>query len=67
MGDLFEGKVALVTGAGAARGPATARDFVGEGAAVVLTGPDQDAIHRAADQLPSQEAPSSRPKGSVRT
>src|SRR3954454_22445641 len=47
----FEGKVALVTGAAAGMGLATARAFAEAGAAVVLADFKEDAVKAAADEL----------------
>jgi NAD(P)-dependent dehydrogenase (short-subunit alcohol dehydrogenase family) len=47
----FNGKVALVTGAGSGIGLATARAFAAAGAAVVLADVDQPAVRSAAEQL----------------
>src|SRR5947209_2301554 len=47
----FSGKVALVTGAAAGMGLATARAFAEAGAAVVLADFKEDAVHAAAREL----------------
>jgi NAD(P)-dependent dehydrogenase (short-subunit alcohol dehydrogenase family) len=47
----FTGKVALVTGAAAGMGLATARAFAGAGAAVVLADFKEDAVKAAAEEL----------------
>ena len=47
----FEGKVALVTGAGSGMGLATARAFAEAGASVMLADVRKDAVHSAAEQL----------------
>jgi NAD(P)-dependent dehydrogenase (short-subunit alcohol dehydrogenase family) len=47
----FTGKVALVTGASAGMGLATARAFAAAGAAVVLADIKDDAVYKAADAL----------------
>lgn len=47
----FQGKVALVTGAGSGMGLATARAFAGCGAAVVLADIDASAVEAAAEEL----------------
>jgi NAD(P)-dependent dehydrogenase (short-subunit alcohol dehydrogenase family) len=47
----FSGKVALVTGAAAGMGLATARAFAGAGAAVVLADFKEDAVKAAAETL----------------
>jgi meso-butanediol dehydrogenase/(S,S)-butanediol dehydrogenase/diacetyl reductase len=48
----FEGKVAIVTGAGSGIGEATARRLSGEGAAVVLADRDAGSVRRVAASLP---------------
>jgi NAD(P)-dependent dehydrogenase (short-subunit alcohol dehydrogenase family) len=47
----FTGKVALITGAGAGMGLATARAFAEAGAAVVLADFNEDAVRTAAEKL----------------
>src|SRR3954464_9077102 len=47
----FSGKVALVTGAAAGMGLATARAFAEAGAAVVLADFKEDAVKTAAEEL----------------
>lgn len=47
----LNGKVAVVTGAGAGIGYATAKRFADEGAFVFITGLDQDELDRAADEI----------------
>jgi NAD(P)-dependent dehydrogenase (short-subunit alcohol dehydrogenase family) len=47
----FDGQVALVTGAAAGMGLATARAFAESGAAVVLADVNEDAVRAAADSL----------------
>jgi len=47
----FQGKVALVTGAGSGLGLATARAFAAAGAAVVLADRDEQAVQSAAAEL----------------
>jgi NAD(P)-dependent dehydrogenase (short-subunit alcohol dehydrogenase family) len=47
----FEGQVALVTGAAAGMGFATAKAFAEAGAAVTLADLNQDALQKATDQL----------------
>ncbi|MFF4058963.1 SDR family NAD(P)-dependent oxidoreductase [Streptomyces sp. NPDC001668] len=47
----FTGRVALVTGAGAGMGLATARAFAASGAAVALTDIDEAALNAAAKEL----------------
>jgi NAD(P)-dependent dehydrogenase (short-subunit alcohol dehydrogenase family) len=51
MKGSFEGQVALVTGAAAGMGFATAKAFAEAGAAVALADFNQDALQKAADQL----------------
>lgn len=51
MARHFEGKVALVTGAGSGIGLATARAFAEAGAAVVLADANEEAVRRAAEEL----------------
>jgi len=53
MGKRFEGKVAIVTGAGSGIGEATARAFVDEGASVVLTDSVDEKVRAVGDSLPS--------------
>jgi NAD(P)-dependent dehydrogenase (short-subunit alcohol dehydrogenase family) len=47
----FQGKVALVTGAGSGMGLTTARAFAAAGAAVVLADANEEAVIRAANEL----------------
>src|ERR1700688_2998700 len=47
----FTGKVALVTGAGAGMGLATAQVFAEAGAAVVLADRNEETVHAAAEKL----------------
>lgn len=49
----FTGQVALVTGAGAGMGLATARAYARSGAAVVLADLDEENLRKAADELTS--------------
>ena len=51
MSYSFDGKVALVTGAGAGMGLATAKAFAEAGASVVLADVNEDAARGAAEQL----------------
>jgi len=51
MTEWFEGKVALVTGAGSGIGLATARAFAEAGAAVVIADKDEEPVNAAADEL----------------
>ncbi|MER7369447.1 SDR family NAD(P)-dependent oxidoreductase [Nonomuraea wenchangensis] len=47
----FNGQVAMVTGAAAGMGVATARAFAAAGASVVLTDINQDAVEKATREL----------------
>jgi len=47
----FEGKIAVVTGAGSGMGEATARLLAARGATVVLAGRSEDRIRTAADRI----------------
>jgi NAD(P)-dependent dehydrogenase (short-subunit alcohol dehydrogenase family) len=51
MKESFDGKVALVTGAGSGIGLATAQAFAEAGASVVLTDFREEAVHAAAEEL----------------
>ena len=50
----FEGKVAIVTGAGSGMGEATARRFSRDGFAVVLAGRTREKLDRVAGELPGR-------------
>ena len=51
MNISFEGKVALVTGAGSGLGLATAKAFAESGASVVLADWNEDSVRYAVDDL----------------
>ena len=51
MNESFNGKVALVTGAGSGMGLATAKAFAEAGASVVLADSQEEAVRAAAEQL----------------
>jgi meso-butanediol dehydrogenase/(S,S)-butanediol dehydrogenase/diacetyl reductase len=53
-GKRFEGKVAIVTGAGSGIGEATARAFVDEGASVVITDTVDEKVRAVGDSLPTE-------------
>src|SRR5437868_5174987 len=53
MNESFNGKVALVTGAGSGMGLATAKAFAQAGAAVVLADIDEQVVRSAAEELGS--------------
>jgi meso-butanediol dehydrogenase / (S,S)-butanediol dehydrogenase / diacetyl reductase len=56
MGNRFDGKVVIVTGAGSGIGEAAARAFVAEGATVVLSDSVAAKIEQTAASLPSGKA-----------
>ena len=60
MNQLFEDKVALVTGAAAGMGLATARAFAEAGAAVVLADFRVDVVKAEAQKLVSARLPGNR-------
>jgi NADP-dependent 3-hydroxy acid dehydrogenase YdfG len=47
----FANKIVVITGGSSGIGLATAKQFVGEGATVVITGRDQKSLARAGDEL----------------
>ena len=51
MNESFNGKVALVTGAGSGMGLATAKAFAEAGASVVLADIQEEAVRAAVEQL----------------
>ena len=51
MNISFEGKVALVTGAGSGLGLATAKAFAASGASVAMADADEQAVRSAAEEL----------------
>ncbi|NED84368.1 SDR family NAD(P)-dependent oxidoreductase, partial [Streptomyces sp. SID11233] len=51
MSNTFEGKVALVTGAGSGLGAATAKELAAGGAKVVLTDINADAVQGVAEEI----------------
>ncbi len=51
MNESFDGKVALVTGAGSGMGLATVKAFAEAGASVVLADRDENAVRAAAEKL----------------
>ena len=51
MGDSFEGRVVLVTGAGSGIGRATAIAFVQRGASVAMADIDESAVQETAAQV----------------
>jgi len=55
MGDRLKDKVAIITGAAKGIGFATAQRFAQEGAKVIITDINQDAVNSAAAQTPNAE------------
>ena len=55
MGDRLKDKVAIITGAAKGIGLATAQRFAQEGAKVIMTDINQDAVNSAATQTPNAE------------
>ncbi|MBV9209306.1 MAG: SDR family oxidoreductase [Acidobacteria bacterium] len=62
----FEGKVALVTGAGSGIGEATAREFASEGAAVVILEINGSAARRVAQEIRERDGQALAVEGDVR-
>lgn len=57
MAGLLEGRTAIVTGAAQGVGLAIARRFVEEGAALLMTDPDESALSREAESLAEEGPP----------
>jgi NAD(P)-dependent dehydrogenase (short-subunit alcohol dehydrogenase family) len=52
----LQGKVAIITGAGGGIGAASARRFAAEGAVLLLTDADAEAVTKLADELGGETA-----------
>lgn len=55
----FTGKVALVTGGGTGIGKAAAIAFAGEGAAVLVTGPDEEPLQQTVKEIETRDGEAS--------